>query len=139
MASGVEIIGMDELLAQLKDAPLRVNVAVRRSVATLTREARDEVKAATPVDTGNLKRSIAVKGAKPKNGLFSYAVIARQNGGKSGSGYHYHIVEYGSVKMSARRFAAPIRQKYTGSGGSGRLSVALEKVVNKEIMKRAAS
>lgn len=138
MASKIEVVGMDEVVAMLVDMPIKVNTAIRRANATLVRQARDEVKAATPVVTGDLKNSIAVKGAKPKNGKFSYAVIARQNGGKMGQGYHYHLVEYGTKKMTARRFAAPIRQKYTGDAGSSLFISRLQAVINTAIEKSKA-
>lgn len=133
---GAEVEGLKELLKDLDGAPLRTRVAVRRTLAQLTREARDEVKAAVPVDEGDLKRSIAVKGAKPVKERFSYAVISRTTGGKTGSGHHYHLVEYGTAKMRARRFAAPVRQKYTGPGGASRMRTALATVTAKELLKK---
>lgn len=136
LKGGVEIIGMQDVLSMLHGVPIKVGKVTRKATATITRQARDEVKAAAPVVTGDLKRSIAVKGAKPKNDRFSYAVIARQNGGKTGQGYHYHLVEYGTVKMTARRFAAPIRAKYTGESGSARFRAALATAFENEILKK---
>lgn len=133
---GIEVLGLDEVVAMLTDVPIKANTAVRRAVATLARQARDEVKAATPVDTGALKRSIAVASSRPRGGLYSYRVIARQNGGRTGQGYHYHLVEYGTRHMAARHFAAPIKQKYTGSGGAQRLEDAIRTVIDNAVLKQ---
>lgn len=131
--ANVEIEGVDECIAALKKINKESQKAVRREVATYAREARDDVKAATPVVSGRLRRAVKVVGSKPKGKFYSYRVISSNKGGPSGQGGHFHFVNYGTKKMSGRHYAEPIRAKYARGPLGNRIRLAVDRVIAENI------
>lgn len=105
---GVRIEGMDELKAKLTDVlPREARNILRRTTLKIASDVRDKVRQRSPVDTGNLKRSIKSKRDKGTPTNITSSVYVDRSGGKSGKGYHYHFVEFGTVKMPAQPFIVP--------------------------------
>lgn len=90
-----------------KDATPLVKNAFRRASLEYAREVRDDLRAATPVLTGNLRR--ATKHKSTQGG--GAKVFVDKSGGGSGRGYHWHLLERGTkarrTKKGASRGAMP--------------------------------
>jgi hypothetical protein len=105
----IQLDGLEEMADILREAaPAEARRIMKRTIYGVGRQVRDEIRSATPVFTGNLKRAIKFQTSRGSKDLVSGRVYADRSGGRSGKGYHYGLVEYGTVKMAARRFARPI-------------------------------
>lgn len=106
--SGVKIEGLDELKKTLTGVmPREATNILRRTTLKIASAVRDEVRKKAPVRTGKLRRSIKSKRDRGTKTNISASVIADRSGGKSGSGYHWHFLEFGTVKMTAQPFIVP--------------------------------
>lgn len=134
---GVKIEGMDELQATLKDVlPREARNILRRTTLKIASQVRDVVRQRAPVDTGNLKKSIKSKRDKGTPTNITASVYVDKSGGKSGKGYHYHFVEFGTVKMSARPFIVPtVEEMRPGLSEEYRKEFGVQ--FEKEMQKRA--
>jgi len=102
------IQGAKELDRVLKRLPERVarNV-LRGAVRKGAKVIEDEIRRRTPVGaTGNLKASITQRGVRQVDKRTLTRQVGSFKGGKF-KGYHAHLVEFGTVKMSARPFIRP--------------------------------
>lgn len=86
--------GVDAMLAALAPAgSVKFAKSVARAAfAKFARETRDQLRARTPVNTGNLKKATQAKGM-PGGGA---KVYVSRDGSSTGKGYHSHIVEKGT-------------------------------------------
>lgn len=134
---GVKIEGMDELQATLKDVlPREARNILRRTTLKIASNVRDVVRQRSPVDTGNLKKSIKSKRDKGTPTNITASVYVDKSGGKSGKGYHYHFVEFGTVKMTARPFIVPtVEEMRPGLSEEYRKEFGVQ--FEKEMQKRA--
>jgi len=104
-----EVIGLDKVLKKLKKLPERVqkNVltgAMRAATKPIIKEARNLV----PKSSGVLKKSIGAKKRQSKNKNiihFSVAPLVKKGG------FYAHMIEFGTVKMSAKPFMRPAVDK----------------------------
>lgn len=106
--SGVKIEGLEELKKTLQDVmPREATNILRRTTLTIASAVRDEVRTKAPVNTGALRRAIKSKRDRGTKTSISASVIADAGGGRSGRGYHWHFLEFGTVKMTAQPFIVP--------------------------------
>lgn len=94
------------LLKTLNQLPTRIQknvmVGAIRSGANIV---RDEARRLVPVDTGNLKKSIATIRRKGDRNTVQFSVTPSK-GGKN-DGWYAHFLEFGTSKMSAKPFLRP--------------------------------
>lgn len=80
-----------------------VRTSLRRGMKTI----QVAVKAACPVDTGALKRSIVVRASKARRrGIISIEVRIGE-GDFKGDTFYGAMIEYGTIRMPARPFIRP--------------------------------
>lgn len=111
----VKIIGLQDLQVLLQETmPREANNIMRRTTAGIAAEVRADIRQKAPVQTGNLKRSIKSKRDKGRRGVASASVYVDRSGGKSGRGYHWHLVEFGARggKMPAQPFVVPTVEEW---------------------------
>lgn len=108
MANQVKIHGLSDLQKTLNTLmPREATNVLRRTTYGIATKVRDQVKERAPVQSGALKRSIKAKRNKGTKTNISASVIADKSGGRSGRGYHWHFLEFGTVKMSTQPFINP--------------------------------
>lgn len=132
----VSVDGLDNLMQVLDAYPREAARIGQRAVYKIGGQIRDDIRQATPVFSGNLKRSIKVKKPRNERGVIGAEVRADRSGGRSGKGYHFHLVEYGTVKMSARKFARPVVERYAAQLPS-LLKAELLVQLDREIQRKA--
>lgn len=66
---------------------------------------RDEARRLVPVDTGNLKKSIATIRRKGDKNTVQFSVTPSRGG--RNDGWYAHFLEFGTSKMSAKPFLRP--------------------------------
>lgn len=100
--------GFPELQHTLKDVSRREAVNILRgTVYTLAQHVRDVIRENTPMLTGRLRRAIKAVRNRGTPTRAQASVVADLSGGRTGSGFHWHWLEYGTVKMSKRPFVNP--------------------------------
>ena len=119
------LTGFKELAEALKKLGARAaKNALRRAVSAGAAEVRNQARANAPVDSGTLKRSIAIKREKDQRGgplAATYTVFVKQ--AKNGSvgqknvkangkfdAYYARFVEFGTSKVPAQPFLEPAFQ-----------------------------
>jgi hypothetical protein len=104
-APGATVEGIEDLRKTLGVVlPREATNILRRTTLDIAREASIRVKAATPVKTGNLRRSIKHQRAKGTRTMVESKVAADRSGGRTGRGYHSHLVEFGYVHSKSGKF-----------------------------------
>lgn len=82
-------------------------------------ELRKRVRAAAPIDSGALKRSIYTKAMSDKFGEPMAADVrvktGKKNAAKGRDGYHWRFIEYGTQKKEARPFVKPTLEQFRGT------------------------
>lgn len=108
MANQVKIHGLSDLQKTLNTLmPREATNVLRRTTYGIATKVRDQVKERAPVQSGALRRSIKAKRNRGTKTNISSSVIADKSGGRSGRGYHWHFLEFGTVKMPAQPFINP--------------------------------
>lgn len=106
--NGAEVIGLPDLSETLTAVmPREAKNILRRTTYGLATVARDRIRERAPERTGRLKRSIKAKRDRGTSTEMAASVIADKSGGRSGSGFHAHFLEFGTVKMGAQPFINP--------------------------------
>jgi HK97 gp10 family phage protein len=128
----VRITGIEQVVKAMKEIGLRQSAnVIRNSIHSQASQARDEVRANAPVHPvdvvkykkgegqkitkkGTLKRAIKAKRRKPEQGnsKFRSNVIVEHGNNVKNDAYYWHMVEYGTIKMPAQPFIAPVIKKY---------------------------
>lgn len=105
----MRIEGIEALTKTLVDiSPAEARRIARRTVTSVARLVRDRVRANAPVGkTGNLRKSVKSRRSKGSRDEASAEVWVDQSGGRSGKGYHWHFVEFGTTNMVAQPFVTP--------------------------------
>lgn len=105
----LRIEGVKEVTETLKDvSPAEANRIAKRTVTRIARDVRDDVRARAPKGpTGNLRRAIKSRRTRGAQGQAEAEVWVDRSGGRSGRGYHWHLIEFGTVKMAAQPFTVP--------------------------------
>lgn len=120
MASTVRVDGLRELGERMRklSADMAGKVA-RQATAAGAKIVRDQVRVNAPKDTGNLAAAVVMKRITNSSLSAEYVVAVRKGkrtdvaNAKSGQGklgkdaYYAHMVEFGTVKMSAQPFIRP--------------------------------
>lgn len=94
----MEIEGVEELLDKLQrlgEQSKRIENKALREAGSVVEEA---IKNETPIQSGNLKRSITTSNVKTKDGMKHVEV------GPSKDAFYSRFVEFGTVKMKANPF-----------------------------------
>ena len=111
--AATRIDGLDELRKTLRDVSPAEGARIgRRTVTRIAREVRDAVRQRAPVQTGSLRRSIKSKRTRGRPGEAEAEVYVDRSGGRSGSGYHWHLLEFGTRKMPAQPFTVPTIEEW---------------------------
>lgn len=99
-------IQSEDLLKALKTLPINIqkNVMVG-AIRAGSNIVRDEARRLAPIDTGNLKKSIATIRRKGDKNTVQFSVTPSR-GGKH-DGWYAHFLEFGTSKMSAKPFLRP--------------------------------
>lgn len=101
----VEVEGLEDLRKMLGDVlPREARNILRRTTSDIAGEARRRVKAAAPVATGRLKKSIKSRRNRGTPKMIEASVYADRSGGESGRGYHSHLVEFGYTHAKSGNF-----------------------------------
>lgn len=112
----MNIEGLDELKKAFNLLPQRVAAkAASKSVREGAKVIQKAAKAKVPVDTGNLKRSIAIKVLNKKRDAMEVVAIIGPGAGhfskkkqtRTGDGFYGFFVECGTKKMKAQPFMRP--------------------------------
>ncbi|MHB8100371.1 MAG: HK97-gp10 family putative phage morphogenesis protein [Sulfuricurvum sp.] len=103
-----EIKGIEELIKQLQDLPEKiekrvVRAAVRQGANIIKDKAKDNV----PVNEGDLKKSIKVKGVRGKPGTIAFVIRPTSSKKKGKSVFYGRFQEFGTSKMAAKPFMRP--------------------------------
>ena len=115
VVKGVKIEGLEELRETLeKTMPREAKNILRRTTLKIASTLRDEVRKKAPVYTGNLRRSIKSKRDRGTPTNITASVYVDKSGGRSGKGYHWHLVEFGARggKMPAQPFVVPTVESF---------------------------
>lgn len=114
MRDGLKIEGMEELRRTLVDvSPSEGRRIARRTVTKVARQVRDAVRQRAPVGaTKNLYRSIKSRRSRGKPDEANAEVFADKSGGRTGKGYHWHFLEFGTRKMAAQPFTNPTIEEF---------------------------
>jgi len=113
MTQALRIEGIRELKETLKTvSPAEGRRIARRTVTRVARQVRDSARERAPVQTGNLKRSVKSRRAQGAPDRAEAEVYADKSGGRTGSGYHWHLLEFGTVRMPAQPFINPTIEEY---------------------------
>lgn len=99
-----------------KDFPREAAKEGRALLKKASLELKNKVRNAAPFDEGDLRRSIYVKVLRDKIGEPHAADVRVRTGkkarGKNRDGWHWRLLEYGTVKMDARPFVGPTVAKF---------------------------
>lgn len=103
-----EVKGLEDLIAKLNALPAKLEKKViRAAVRKGANIIRDKARSYVPVDTGDLKKSITVSGAKYKKGTIALAIKPRNNKKKGVTVFYGRFIEYGTSKMAAKPYMRP--------------------------------
>lgn len=94
------------LIKTLNQLPIRIqkNVMIG-AIRAGSNVVRDEARRLAPIDTGNLKKSIATIRRKGDKNTIQFSVTPSK-GGKN-NGWYAHFLEFGTSKMAASPFLRP--------------------------------
>lgn len=115
MSKPVEVFGLPEVQDMLANVLPREAINItRRATAGIAADVRKDVRQKAPKRTGDLKRSIKSKRDRAPKGKASASVYVDRSGGKSGRGYHWHLVEFGARggEMPAQPFVVPTVEQW---------------------------
>lgn len=102
-----------------KDFPRAAQKEGRALVKKAATELRNDVKAAAPMDTGTLRRSIYVKLLRDKFGEPHAADVRVKTGkkaqAKNRDGFYWRFIEHGTVNMDAQPFVQPTIERFRAS------------------------
>ena len=106
---GVTIEGMKALKETLTQVSPREATNIAKRTNTKVRNlVRDRVRERAPKGrTRNLVKSIKAKSAKGGRDRVEGVVWVDKSGGKTGKGYHWHLIEFGTVHTSKQEFVLP--------------------------------
>src|SRR5690606_36693845 len=117
---GVKIEGLEELRETLeKTMPREAKNILRRTTLKIASSVRDEVRKAAPVHTGNLRRSIKSMRYRGSPTNIAASVYVDKSGGRSRSGYHWQLVEFGACywNIPAQPFVVPTVESFRSQAG----------------------
>lgn len=103
-----EVKGLEDLIAKLNSLPEKLEKKVIRSaVRKGANIIRDKARSYVPVDSGELRKSITVSGAKYKKGTIAFAIKPRKNKKRGITVFYGKFIEFGTSKMAAKPFMRP--------------------------------
>lgn len=110
----IQVSGLEEVRNALSELAPRVATNLMRTVVQdIASAIAKEAKAAAPKNTGNLKKSIKARRKKgSRNNPQSQVVANSKNADAGEESFYWKFIEFGTRKMRARPFIAPIKQKY---------------------------
>lgn len=103
-----EVRGLEELIKKLNDLPKKLeNRVIRAAVRQGANIIKEKAQSYVPENTGALKKSIKVSGAKAKPGVISFKIRPTNNTKKGISVFYGRFIENGTSKMVAKPFMRP--------------------------------
>lgn len=136
----LQVTGLEELRDAFADLSQReVANALRAAVHDVAKQMAVDIKAAAPVDSGDLKKSLKPK--RRKAGKKGARSDVQSNKSKSAEGqpnaFYWKFIEYGTRKMPARPFIRPVKEAYAPRY-PGIIREAVLKKVRQRLARRAA-
>lgn len=108
MSTVSEVKGLEDLISKLNSLPEKLEKKVlRAAIRKGANIIRDKARAYVPVDTGELRKSITVSGAKYRKGTIALSIKPRKNKKRGISVFYGKFIEYGTSKMAAKPFMRP--------------------------------
>ncbi len=96
----MELLGLAAVVRSISGARVGdAKKAVKAKALEITRGAREELRAATPVDKGNLRRATKAKSTRSGGAV----LYTDRSGGSSGKGQHVHMVDKGTKGRSTKK------------------------------------
>jgi len=99
-----------------RDFPRAAKKEGRALVKKVATELRNDIKAAAPLDTGTLRRSLYVKVLRDKFGEPTAADVRVKTGkkaqAKNRDGFYWRFIEHGTVKMDDKPFVHPTLERF---------------------------
>jgi len=124
MQASFDVSGMPQLLFVFNTlAPREASNLVRATVHAVSRAVADDIKAAAPVDTGNLRDAIRISRRKAQRGSARSVVTFNRRRPKNGaaqkkSAFYWKFQEYGTQSQPAQPFVGPVVQRFNRDMGS---------------------
>jgi len=108
------VTGLEEVRQTLGQLAPRVATNLMRTVVQdIASKIAKEAKAAAPVRSGNLKKSLKAQRKKgSRTNPQSQVKANSKKAGPGGDAFYWKFIEFGTRNMQARPFIAPIKQKY---------------------------
>lgn len=108
------VTGLEEVRQTLGELAPRVATNLMRTVVQdIASSIAKEAKAAAPVRSGGLKKAIkAQRRRSSRDNPQSQVKANAKNTDKGVDAFYWKFIEFGTRKMQARPFIAPIKQKY---------------------------
>lgn len=104
----LRVEGLDTLRQQLTDVAPRVAVNILRGLMyDIGVQLRNTLRARVQVNTGLLRRSIAVKRSKMSGNVIGAEVYTRMGKSAVNAGWYWHFIEYGTTHSPAEPFVGP--------------------------------
>lgn len=111
-----EIEGIDDALDILEDiGPKKAKNLLRATAAGMASEIAKDIKKNTPVDTGELKKSIKTKRRRSQKDHYISDVVVERGSSAKYDGYYWRFVEYGTAGNAGNPpapFIRPAAEKY---------------------------
>lgn len=101
-SSGIKIEGLDELSDTFGLASREARNVARGAVQAVAMEVRNEVRKRAPRKTGNLRKAIVAKQAKPKGDSISSDVRVESGKSSKNDGFYWRFIEYGTQSHDIR-------------------------------------
>ncbi|MBU3102570.1 HK97-gp10 family putative phage morphogenesis protein [Clostridium gasigenes] len=122
----IKITGMEKTLLDIKKYTLEQEELFKKAVDETAKEVKANAKSRVPVDTGQLKKDIKIKGKN--KGLVKY-VYAKGRKKPNGKFFSPNFVESGTPHASAQPFLKPAGKK-AESGFNNKV----EKIVDRNVV-----
>jgi HK97 gp10 family phage protein len=126
-------VDADELLKNIKGLPQKsVKKVKMQAIRAGARVTLKRMKSLVPVDTGDLKRSLAIQ--TPKGKIKSQTKAPLVIGAKEPQSHIAHFAEFGTIKDKAQPFMRPAISQ-TAKAAIDKMAKKLDESIKKELSK----
>ena len=131
MQVDMQIEGLEELAKNVNKLNTSFQrTTIRTALRAGARAVLKRAKTNVPVQSRNLKRSLGSRVKVLPRGFGFADIGARQGGGRSGSGYHLHLVEFGTKVWEGNPF---LEKSFDEAEQAGEIHGAFIESLNKTI------